>query len=96
MKEYTFEQMLKSYWLTDKEVTDRVNQVLAERGQKYSFRRGVGQLIDLTTGQVIEDKVPLRKLADYFEVVKEGEIYENPPIDMAIREGKLVGARRLM
>ncbi len=92
MREYTFEEMMTSYWLTRKEVADRVNLVLEERGQKFVMVRGVDQLIDVATGQVIE-KVELTKLAKYFDVVKPGEIFRSPPFDMAIKNGKLVGIR---
>lgn len=89
MAKHTFEQMIKDYWLTHQEVGDRVNLVLAERGQKYVYKRGKSTLIDIVTGQVLDDDVYLRLLAIELDVVKDGEIYDEPPIDCGIRDGKL-------
>jgi hypothetical protein len=89
MVKHTFQEMLNAYWLTHQEVSERVNLVLAERGQKYVYKRGKSTLIDIATGQVLDDDVSLRLLAIELDVVKDGEIYAEPPIDCGIRDGKL-------
>jgi hypothetical protein len=89
MAELTIEQMKNAYWLDHIEVGERVNLVLAERGQKYIHKRGNDTVIDIATGQVLEDGVMLWLLARQLDVIKDGEIYDHPPDDCGIRDGKL-------
>jgi hypothetical protein len=89
MAKHTLEEMLNAYWLDHLEVGERVNLVLAERGQKYIHKRGNDTVIDIATGQVLEDGVMLWLLARQLDVIKDGEIYDHPPDDCWVRDGKL-------
>jgi hypothetical protein len=89
MAKHTLEEMLNAYWLDHLEVGERVNLVLAERGQKYIHKRGNDTVIDIATGQVLEDDVMLWLLARQLDVIKDGEIYEEPPDGCWVDDGRL-------
>jgi hypothetical protein len=94
VKEYpSFPEFKNYYWLVERELIERINVYLKPHDFFLGDKRGMSRLVQISSGDVFREKVPVYLLAKGLDLIGENEIYENPPFDTRIQNGKVVGVK---
>jgi hypothetical protein len=82
------------YWLVEPELIERINIYLKPHDFFVCNKKGMPRLVQISSGGVFREKVPVYLLAKGLNLIGANEIYKNPPYDTKIENGKVVGVKR--